>query len=238
MSGVVPAAAAATVMLVRDGDGGPEVYLMRRSLSARFVAGAHVFPGGRVDPQDLDPDWEKQGTGLTHASANQLLDLDDGGLGYWVAALREAFEEAGVLLAVGDSGTYASFTADGDVARLASLRQAVYRHQMSFLELCRCEGLLLSFDHVAYVARHVTPDVSPIRFDTRFFLARVPGEQEPVHDDLELIDSCWMRPSDALEHGRRGEMSLIEPTRISLEALADHVSVDAMFAEIRGGQRR
>ncbi|MGE0877105.1 MAG: NUDIX hydrolase [Acidimicrobiia bacterium] len=229
MSPRVKPVPAATVMLVRDTDGGPEVYLMRRSLTASFVAGAFVFPGGRLDPQDHDPRWADFGVGLSSPDADQRLGTVTGGLAYWVAALREAFEECGVLLAVDAGGEVLSLADPATAERFLAYRHAVYRHDISFLDLMATEGLRLSFDRVSYLTRRITPDRSPKRFDTRFFLARVPDGQFAVHDDYELIESLWMRPDEALDRGSRGEMLIIEPTRDSLEFLLDGGSVDELL---------
>ncbi len=229
----VPARDAATVMLVRDaaaGDPGVEVCMVQRNLAAEFVAGAYVFPGGSVDPEDREPDAEALCAGLTDAEASERLGVERGGLALWVAALRESFEEAGLLLATGPVG-------DGDLLDLSELAVAerFRRHRLdlnggrrSFLEVCRDEGLTLAVDRVHYVSHWITPEAAPKRFDTRFFVAFPPPGQEAVHDDGETIGSEWVRPADALERHARGEIDLMPPTIANLEAIGRHGSADAV----------
>src|SRR5580692_10990492 len=145
----VPIRDAATVMLVRDVEGpeGPdiEVCMLRRNLASEFVAGAYVFPGGSVDPEDRGPEAEALCRGMTDAEASTILGIDSGGLGFWVAALRECFEEAGVMLAqrrddAGPDHGALLDTGDPDTARrFASYRRAVNAGTTRLLEVCRQE---------------------------------------------------------------------------------------------------
>jgi 8-oxo-dGTP pyrophosphatase MutT (NUDIX family) len=211
---------AATVMLVRDGDAGLEVFMLRRTLNAVFVGGFYVFPGGAVDDADRDPDVAEHSVGLSDAAASELLDVPTGGLAYWVAAVRECFEEAGVLFAGTPDGEIIDFHDAATAERFEAHRHAIYRGDLRLIGLCALEGLRLALGGIYYVSHWITPVGEPRRFDTRFFLARAPQRQEPLHDDRETIASLWTRPAAALDAYRAGELQLIMPTIKHLEYLA------------------
>ncbi|MGH9133583.1 MAG: NUDIX hydrolase [Ilumatobacteraceae bacterium] len=221
----VPLSPAATVMLVRDGGDGLEVFMLRRALGASFAGGVYVFPGGRVDAADQMDDLDPICDGLDDGRASARLGIAGGGLAYWVAAIRECFEEAGVLLARPiDSDAPIRFD-DGDVAsRFDVARRAVHSGERSLAGLCAEEGLLLLAGSVQYVSHWITPIGEPKRFDTRFFVALAPAAQEPLHDDAETIASLWVTPRDALARGAAGELQLYPPTIRNLEFLDQHAS--------------
>lgn len=235
----VPVRDAATVMLVRDGvpsadapDGSPaglEVFLLRRSLSSAFVGGVYVFPGGAVDEEDAHEDLGPVCEGRTDAEASRILEVERGGLAFWVAAVRECFEEAGVLLAHDAAGNVVSF-ADPDVAaRFDRHRRAVDRGERRLVDVCREEGLRLSTHDMHYWSHWVTPLGLNRRYDTRFFVCAAPPEQVPLHDDRETIAHVWIRPADALAQFEDGSMALIKPTVKSLEAIARFPSAGALL---------
>lgn len=217
---------AATVMVVRDRPGGHpagplEVLMLRRSLAADFVGGAHVFPGGAVDPQDASDAAASLCDGLDDAGASRILGVESGGLGYWVAAVRECFEEAGVLLACrGNAGPAVSFADPAEAARFLRHRQNLNSGRANFLGVLEAEGLRLALRAIRYVAHWITPEGSPRRYDTRFFVAAAPEGQTPAHDAAETISDVWIRPADALASHEAGEMTMILPTIRSLERLA------------------
>ena len=226
---------AATVLLVRDGDHGLEVFMLRRNLKSDFVGGAYVFPGGAVDPADRDLDAGRWCRGRTDEDASARLGLASGGLAFWVAAIRESFEEAGVLLAYGPDG------GDGDgamvglddpaiVARFVEHRRAVDHGERSLVEVCEAEGLRLAVDTMWYFGHWITPEGAPRRYDTRFFLAAAPSAQTPVHDDHEVIANLWIRPDDALARHAAGELAMLPPTVASLRALSPSTTSAAALA--------
>ncbi|MEO5901610.1 MAG: NUDIX domain-containing protein [Ilumatobacteraceae bacterium] len=199
----VPVRPAATVMLVRDSDAGPEVFMLRRTTSAVFASGMYVYPGGKVDTAD-----------------------GEGEDAYLVAAVRECYEEAGVLLVEEPDG---SLIADGHPALVH--REAVHDGTVNIHALCDEHGLKMATDRMAYVAHWITPKgESPRRFDTRFFLAVAPPDQTSVHDDTETIASEWVRPADALQRSRDGQMGLMPPTTATLEFLAAFDTADDALA--------
>ncbi|MBK9180079.1 MAG: NUDIX domain-containing protein [Acidimicrobiales bacterium] len=221
---------AATVMLVRDGVAGMEVFMLRRNLNSDFVGGAYVFPGGAVDPADRHTDLEPWCLGRTDADASRALGVDGGGLAYWVAAIRECFEEAGVLLAYGRDGQVVRFD-DPDVAsRFEAHRHAVHETGRSLVEICRADGLQLAVDTIHYFSHWITPEGPPRRYDTRFFVTRAPEAQVPLHDDRETIANLWVRPADALERHQRGELDLIFPTIRNLMAIGRFDRADDLLA--------
>jgi 8-oxo-dGTP pyrophosphatase MutT (NUDIX family) len=221
-------------MLVRDGDDGLEVFMLRRTLSAAFAGGMYVFPGGKVDEADHADELEPICDGLDDGQASALLQLDRGGLGYWVAAIRECFEEAGVLLARRRGADEpVQFDDPAVAARFEVARHAVHAGERSLTEVCAEEDLVLITDAIHYVSHWITPIGEVRRFDTRFFLARAPQAQEPLHDDGETIESLWVRPGDALERFRAGQLAMIPPTIRNLEFLVPHTSADAALAAAR-----
>ena len=223
-------------MLVRDGDGGLEVFMLKRSAKSEFVPDTYVFPGGAVDDADRDdPDLPAICVGLDDADASRQLNIDHGGLAYWVAAVRECFEEAGVLLANDDSGNVSM--ADDDVHdRFETHREQVYRGERRLADVVADEGLRLDLDELRYVSHWITPVGPPKRFDTRFFLAVMPENQRPAHDGGETVDSVWIRPADALRLAEEGSFSMILPTIANLEPLTglDTVSQAVAWADDLG----
>ena len=222
----VPVREAATVMLVRDGDDGLEVFMLRRTLDAVFAGGMYVFPGGRLDDADRTPDVYGLCDGLSDADASGMLGVPAGGLAFWVAAIRECFEEAGVLLARSAGGEVVRFDRPDIESRFTGHRHAVHDGTLSIVDLCAAEDLRLLTDSIRYVSHWITPIGERRRFDTRFLLARAPQSQEPLHDDSETIASLWVRPADALDRFRRGELAMISPTIANLEFLVPHATAD------------
>jgi 8-oxo-dGTP pyrophosphatase MutT (NUDIX family) len=212
---------AATVMLVRDrADGtGMEVFMLRRNLNSDFVGGAYVFPGGAVDEADRHADLEAVCHGRSDDQASVLLGVDKGGLAYWVAAIRECFEEAGVLLATLDDEVI-SFKDPATAERFNAHRKAVDNGDVRLLEVCDQEGLKLAVDQIHYFSHWITPVGPPRRYDTRFFVTAAPPEQVPLHDDRETIANTWIQPQEALDRHAAGEFEIIFPTIKNLEAIA------------------
>ncbi len=222
----VPVKPAATVMLVRDavdGEPGVEVFMMRRTTNAAFGAGMYVFPGGRVDGVDGADDIAPYCRGLDDRTASAKLGIDHGGLAYWVAAVRECFEEAGVLLAEPRTG--------GKLQLRNEDRHEVHDSSLSLVELCRRDDLVLDLSTTHYVDHWITPVGEQRRFDTRFFLSEMPSDQEPLHDDKETVDSLWVRPADALQMQADGELMMMPPTMANLRFLVPHdTAADALAA--------
>jgi len=216
---------AATLILLRDGDAGPEIFMLKRSPTAAFVANAYVFPGGGLDATDHKALGRVHG--LTEIEANRRLGVEAGGLAYWVAAVRECFEEAGILLAADESG------APIDPKRADALsihREAVNAGTLGFGDLLERERLLIHAQDIAYFSHWITAPGRPRRFTARFFVARSPLDQHGSHDDTETVASEWVRPQVALDRCAKGEIELVHPTRISLTDLAHFPTADASFS--------
>jgi glyoxylase-like metal-dependent hydrolase (beta-lactamase superfamily II)/8-oxo-dGTP pyrophosphatase MutT (NUDIX family) len=207
---------AATLLLLRDGSLGPEAFLLQRTKSAAFLAGAHVFPGGALDKADRDIRVLRRVAGISDADASARLGVEAGGLAYWVAAIRECFEEAGILLAEGEEGGALDARR---VAALAQYRGLLHAGKLAFHEFLEKERLVLRGADLAYFGHWITAPGRARRFDTRFFLALAPGNQPGAHDGTELIDSLWLRPLEALERQARGEMELVFATKNTLADL-------------------
>lgn len=218
---------AATVMLVRDaaepgpghGDSVLEVLMVRRNLRSDFVGGAYVFPGGSVDPADGGAEAEAACHGRTDAGASALLGIPSGGLAYWVAVLRETFEEAGLLLAERPGGPALLAGDPEEEARFVRQRAAINAGTRRFLDLCAEEHLRLMVGDVHYFAHWITPQGAPRRFDTRFFVAAAPPGQRAAHDAGETIAETWISPQEALAGHREGRLEIIFPTIRNLQAI-------------------
>lgn len=213
--------AAATLILLRDSDAGPQVLMQQRHPGAAFVGGAWVFPGGKVDLADHAPAWLEH-VDITEDRANRLLGVDAGGLAYWIAALRETAEEAGLLLA-SQNGAAIPATLVNSVQRL--LQEEPNR----FLEFCQQHELQLQTDAVRYLSRWITPEGLPRRYDTRFFLAPAPAGQQAEQDTHEVVNTCWITPEKALQHVQQGEWLMVLPTIATLRQLAGYEDVATLL---------
>lgn len=221
---------AATVLTLRDGPEGFEVLMLRRNLKSDFVGGAYVFPGGGVDAADAGPAAQRLAFGLSDDEASERLNLASGGLAYYVACLRELFEEAGLLVACDEKGDPLRFADPEIVRRLAQHRRAVNSATMGFIEMMDTEATLLDLRGLAYLAHWVTPVGPPRRFDTRFFVALAPPDQTAAHDAGETVADQWVRPLDALAAHASGELEMIFPTIRSLETIAHFSSSHEVLA--------
>ena len=224
-----PPRAAATLVVVRaavDATGsGIEVLLSRRAERGDHNSGAWVFPGGIVDPGDRHS--HACCAGLDDAAASARLGLAEGGLDYYVAALRECFEESGLLYATDRHGDMVQL--DDDLgAKLGAWRGPLHRGERTLGELCREFDLRLALDRLIYLSHWLTPPARAKRFDTRFFIAAVPPAQTAAHDGTEMVEQLWLRPADAL--ARAHELKLMTPTQKTLETLARFDSVAALLA--------
>jgi 8-oxo-dGTP pyrophosphatase MutT (NUDIX family) len=208
---------AATVMLLRDSPAGSlEVYMLRRKPSMAFAPGAMVFPGGSVDPRDADEQVAWAGPDAAHWG--EVFDAPpELARALVCAAVRETFEESGVLLA-GPSA--AEVVADTTSDEWETDRQALLDHSVSLAELLARRGLVLRADLLRPWSRWITPVMEPRRFDTRFFAAALPAGQRTRDVGGEASAVAWIQPAEALAAGRRGELALMPPTMVSLTELS------------------
>jgi glyoxylase-like metal-dependent hydrolase (beta-lactamase superfamily II)/8-oxo-dGTP pyrophosphatase MutT (NUDIX family) len=217
---------AATLILVRDADAGLEVLMARRTQLADFAGGAYVFPGGAVDAADHGAPLAALCTGLDDAAASERLGIERGGLAYWIAAIRESFEEAGLLLAHGDDGDLIRIMAEQQAA-FDAVRRAIAAGEASLHAFAQARSLRLATDRLHYFSHWITQAGRPRRYDTRFFLAEAPRHQQPSHDGSELVHHVWITPVEALDRHGRGEFNLLFPTVKTLEILAKLKTVDS-----------
>ena len=216
---------AATVVMLRDAPLGLEVFLLKRHSASDVLGGAYVFPGGKIDAQDaaLIPQLDQSLASL-HGALGEPDTAAELAASCYVAALREAFEESGVL--------YAHEASADQVAQATALLRAGH----GFSEVLTRMGLKLDTRSLLPWSRWVTPkmaSVSSKRFDTRFFVAAVPAVQTARHDNHEATESVWVAPRAALEQYRDGQIDLAPPQIMSLAHLAQHTSVAGVLAEAR-----
>ncbi len=211
---------AATVVLMRDGEAGPEVLLQRRTRNVGFVPGAWVFPGGRVDAADGDPAlWTGQSPPLEPAPE------------YWAAALRELFEEAGILLAQNERGEYAPDTRD---AAMNESRAALLANRVTLHRVLEERRLRIALEPMVYFSHWITPLPEPRRYDTRFFLAALPPGRTATANVHETSASAWLTPAAALQQFADGRLPMVFPTVRTLEGLAGFAHVNAALQALRG----
>jgi 8-oxo-dGTP pyrophosphatase MutT (NUDIX family) len=230
----VPARPAAAVVLLRavmgKRDAGIEVFMVRRHVRSEFVPDAYVFPGGTVKPDDAEVE-RRPGLCAPLPSAAEEGPTAQGS-GFRAAALRECFEEAGVLLA--RRGEQPLAVPPAEVARFAAYRQGLYDRTLTLDEIAAREGLTLATDALLHWAHWITPESFPRRFDTHFFLAEMPAGQEAAHDRLETTEGVWVRPEEALTRFERGEFTLVFATIHQLRDLTGLASVAVAWARFAG----
>lgn len=229
---------AATVILLRDRTEGPyELFLMQRHRNQAFMGGAHVFPGGSLDESDADPGLAGYLGGFCAADARLLLqepDLPEAtALGLFLTAIRETFEEAGVLLARCASGEPVDLADPEAAGRFAAYRLELLGGRFTLADLARREGILYAPDLLIPYSHWITPATEPRRFDTRFFLARFPERQAAVHDRTELTESCWMTTGSALADHEAGRIALMPPSLKTIEELHVFPCIEPLFASAR-----
>jgi 8-oxo-dGTP pyrophosphatase MutT (NUDIX family) len=216
-----PAIPAATILLIRDGAKGLEVFMVKRHHQIDFATGALVFPGGKAAKGDFDP---------------ALGDHADGGAGWSsemralaATAIREAFEESGILLAR-DARTGA-LVDEMRLSHLEAYREPLEKGDITLRDLVEKEKLRLAFDQLVHFAHWITPKMMPKRFDTHFFVALAPHGHSGRHDGRESVDSIWIAPDEAIADRKR--WNVIFPTKLNLMKLAQAKTVDEALARAR-----
>ena len=196
---VVPALPAATVTLVRDTHDGLEVLMLQRNHRSGFMPGVFLFPGGALDPDDSSDAVVTRCAGIDDIESSAVLGLPQGGLAYWTAAIRESFEEAGVLLAYDDAGELVNPGEPSRLERFEDYRKRLNAGEACLGEMLEREGLRLAADRLTYFGHWITPVTAPRRYDTRFFVAIAPDGQEALPDNVEAIHHVWVNPAAALD---------------------------------------
>ena len=223
-----PIKPAATVILMREAEeSGFEIFIVKRSSRSSFGS-LYVFPGGKLDPEDTERDLYACCEGMNDEEASARLGIENDGLSFWIACIRECFEETGVLL------TNPNDSLIQEYEKLSSLRKQLNNKEISFKNICISESLRLETNNIVPCAHWITPAIEPKRFDTRFFLAKVNAKQLASHDGFELTESFWIKPKDALVKLKEGKMNMILPTISNIEQLAEFSSAFEAFNYFEG----
>ena len=210
-----PPRPAATVVLLRDGGEGCEVLMLRRHGRSGFAANAWVFPGGAVDPADRVLTSDRYRGIEPQQLRKRFGDPAEDVLGFHVAAVRETFEEAGILIASGD-------VPRADIERVRARLGSRDSAADAFAVFLNEYGLVLDLGALTYLSRWITPRMEGRRFHTAFFVATAPAHQVAQHDAVETTAKKWVRPDAALSAYRSGDMAMMRPTRTTLRWLADY----------------
>jgi len=218
---------AATTILVRARGSQPEILLLKRGAHARFMPNAYVFAGGALDPQDESAELRDLCEGLDDQAAGERLQLPSNGLKFYVAAVREAFEECGLLLAYDSRGELVDLST-WDEAHLRDARLQLSEGRLSLAALCQAHGWRLAVDQLAFFSHWITPP-GALRFDTRFFLSRAPPRQHAFLAGNEMSGLVWHTAAEALAAYASGQLLLMFPTRTILKDIAEFRDIDALF---------
>jgi len=203
---------ASAMVLARDSDQGIEVCMLRRVSSSRFAAGAYVFPGGVMEDHDSDPLWAEHF--ISHNA------VEDKAYEYKIAAIRETFEEAGVLV----SGL------DQTISIPSEHRDDLNKEDISLQDIFRQHQLQLNLNEIIFYDHWITPEGAPIRFDTRFYLSIAPSNQQLAHDETETDSSCWATPATLIAQYEKKEIRLMPVTHVQLQRLAAFESVESLIS--------
>ena len=237
-AGVAVPQKAATVILVRPARGKNwEILLVRRHHRQSFMAGAFVFPGGKMEPSDEDPAMSslcRMPDGFDPPALLQDTSLKtQEALSFFIAGIRETFEEAGILLAVDRNGDLITFLQNESEGRFAAHRRFLAAKAASFAGIIRQEDIFLHPEALLPYSRWITPLSLAKRFDTRFFLARLPDGQKAAADRTEVTEFLWVTPAQALEMHLSRRIVLMPPTLTTITELADFPAIDDLFAATR-----
>jgi 8-oxo-dGTP pyrophosphatase MutT (NUDIX family) len=232
MKVVVPVPAA-TVTLLRDTARGVEVLMLQRNFQSGFMPGMFLFPGGALDPGDRAEGVLSRCPSIDDEGASATLGLPRGGLAYWAAAIRESFEEAGVLLAYDDRGRLVNPREPQRLERFEDYRRKLNAGEDVLEPMLENEGLTLAVDRLTYFSHWITPERAPRRYDTRFFAAIAPEGQEAAADNVEAIHHVWMNPAQAVERHHAGEFNMRTPTIRTLEAFAPFERAETLIDALR-----
>jgi 8-oxo-dGTP pyrophosphatase MutT (NUDIX family) len=217
----------ATVLLLRDGEQGLEVFMVKRHHQIDFASGALVFPGGKLEKSDSDPALRAMTTGGE--------GLDDTALALRIAAIRESFEECGILLARPKGSTALLAGAEAEAVE-SRWRAKLNANSATMAEMAAAEGLTLALDTMVPFAHWITPVNLPKRFDTHFFVAATPPDQLAGHDGRESVDSIWITPAKALSEADAGRITLVFATRMNLVKLGRSSTTEEALAAARASK--
>lgn len=225
---------AATMILVRDQPSGYEVFMIERPEKGAFPK-LHVFPGGKIDPKDSE--MEQYCPFLSDVEASKMLNVEEQGLRFWVGAIRECFEECGVLLAL-QNGQLLDLRTEQDRQELREWATKVATSAEFFKLLLEEREFKLATDHILYFSHWITPEPAPTRFNTRFFLAKLPSGQSADALTAEVVSACWIQPSVALEKFKTKEWQMILPTLTTIRMISNYTDADDLIEHVRAGYHK
>lgn len=205
------------------------------------MGGNYVYPGGKIDKDDPNLEICPYSKGVSPEGAQQILGgmfSPEESLAYWIAGIRELFEEAGVLLAYDRQGNPFTLKNREEKDRFFNYRDLLQKGKMTLCQLAQEEKILLALDQVQYYAHWITPEARAQRFDTYFFISRHPAGQEAIHDQKETTAGIWITPREALEENLTGEVVLSPPTLKTLEDLARFETIEGIFDSLSGREIR
>ena len=227
---------ATTVILLRKKNPEEfEVYLLKRHEKSSFMAGNYVYPGGRIDPSDHSLEICPHTRGISPEDCRRTLAAGlspEESLACWTSAIRELFEEAGVILGCHRDERLLSLSDSKEKSRYDRYREEVQQGSMTLCEVAKKEQILIALDRLHYYARWITPEARPQRFDTYFFIARHPDGQEATPDQKETTAGVWMPPRQALAENLTGEIALSPPTLRTIEDLSAYRTIEEVFRSL------
>jgi 8-oxo-dGTP pyrophosphatase MutT (NUDIX family) len=225
--------AAATLIVVRaNAENVPEILLLKRGAASRFMPNAYVFAGGAVDGLDFAADLYRLCPDLDDAQASARLGLPMDGLSFYIAAIRECFEECGLLFAYDQTGDWVDLSAYNDAA-LHEIRSSLGARNTDLCTLCKAHGWRLAADRLWFYSHWITPRASRLRFDTCFFLAAAPTRQRASLANAEMSQLVWRTATDALAEHAQGRLMLMFPTRSVLREIAEFDDLGTLLDSAR-----
>lgn len=230
MNQAKPVRDAATLMLIRNSQSGLEVFMQQRPGRGAFPD-LHVFPGGKVDKKDEG--FDNLCDSLDDTTASQILSVDSNGLRYWIAAVRECFEECGVLLTTPQKNGR-----ELEGACLVETRNAIARDELEFKDFVVSNDLVVQTSRMHYFSHWITPEFAPARFNARFFVTEMPVGQTAVEHESEVVSGEWVLPKQALRRFAKGDWQLIVPTLTSLRMLCGYQCTEELIAAVRIGAHK
>ena len=223
---------AATLILLRQSQqrtrGNFEVLMVLRHEKSKFVPGSYVFPGGCLDPEDFSPDIENLCTGVDLKKAQTILpDMSspEKALGAWVAGIRETFEEVGLLFAYNTDQKMVSFHSEDVLHQFRLYGRKLQTREITLKTILLNEGLTLAADRLHYFSHWITPELLPLRYDVRFFVAEAPRDQKAIHDGIELTRHIWLTPQEILDGFNRHIFNMVVPTLVTIEELSRYTTI-------------
>lgn len=227
---------ASTVVLSRETKDSFEIFMTQRKKDLPFLGGFYVFPGGEMDEEDYYETCLKRSIGLSPKEAQDILQDPDPkkSLGHFVAAIRELYEETGILLACNNSRDFPDFGDDDIKSKFDGYRTMLNDGKMTMNEVMEKEDLYYAVDELVYFYHRVAPKIAPVRFNARFFIVKIPDGQTPSPYEKEIEGSEWLTPQETLDKFKKRDILLAPPTMASLRILAKFGSFEELLEEYKG----